>query len=207
MGICTHCGRDTKTTDDHAIASCLWVGQSNDRSIIAKSCDRCNNRAEEGLLKSFFALFDERIARQRLGRELLHPKGAGDLRSFLRTCKEDVSKSYPDERVTRLLKKMMQGLRRHLLRRDWSFVPADAVTVASLTRAGDGYEARCLPLKVGGPNAALPVPDCCLDEKLLDRAFRGFRYGHLGDGVIGLRYGPRYMSNELFLLAAFGTAG
>lgn len=206
MGICTHCGKEKRTTRDHAVASCLWVGESRERGILVPSCASCNNRAEEGLLKSFLSLFDERLASGRLGRELMHPKGRGDLRSFLRTFAPGPWKSYPDERVTRLFKKMLQGLRRHLLGDAWTFVPADAIRVFGLSREGRSWEARLWPLKVGGPNRGVVAPEGWPDESRLSSGFRGFRFGDLGDGVLGLRYDRTFVGNELFLAAWFGAA-
>ncbi|MBY0231281.1 MAG: hypothetical protein K2W96_18520 [Gemmataceae bacterium] len=204
MGICTHCGKHARTTRDHAVASCLRVGEPRERGILVPSCASCNNRSEEGLLKSFMSLFDERLASGRLGRELLHPKGRGDLRSFLRTFAPSPWKSYPDERVTRLFKKMLQGLRRHLVGDAWAFVPADAMRVFGLSREGRSWKARLWPLKAGGPNRGVVVPEGWPDESRLSNGYGGFRFGDLGDGVLGLRYGRTFVGNELFLAAWFG---
>src|SRR5205809_377096 len=100
--ICTHCGRHKKVTGDHVIPKCLFVGPSNERSIKVRSCVDCNCKSEEGLLKSFFALFDDRIEAVRL-RELTHPQGWGDLRSFVRICTSDLRVAYIEEQVTRQL--------------------------------------------------------------------------------------------------------
>src|SRR5438874_1511943 len=112
--ICTHCGRIAKTTKDHVFPTCLFVETSNERSIKVPSCIDCNCKSEEGLLKSFFSLFDNRLASLRFGGELLHPQGKGDLRSFVRLCTHDLRVAYPDGNVTGRFKKLFQGLRRHM---------------------------------------------------------------------------------------------
>src|SRR5262245_18322979 len=85
--VCTHCGQSCKkVTEDHAVAWCLWVETSNERRILVPSWEDCNCKSEEGLLKSFLSVFDERLAGKRFADELLRRQGKGDLRSFVGAC-------------------------------------------------------------------------------------------------------------------------
>jgi hypothetical protein len=200
--ICTHCGQHRKLTRDHVIPTCLFVELSTDRSIKVPSCEDCNRKAEEGLLKSFLSLFDGRIASARLP-ELRHPQGVGDLRSFLKICTSDIRVAYPEERVTRLFKKVFQGLRRYLLGDDWTFVSADHLTLFSKVRDGERSIIRQLPLCVGGPNNGYTIPPAFEGEGSLTFRFRDFRFGMPEPEVILLRYDQSLSGNELFLFGHF----
>jgi len=201
-GICTHCGEHKKVTRDHVVPTCLFVGPSNERSIKVPSCEDCNCKSEEGLLKSLFSLFDERISPTRL-QELTHPQGRGDLRSFLGICTPDLRVAYMEERVTGLLKKLFQGFRRHLLKDDWTFVGADDLTVFSRTTLSNRSVIRPLPLRVGGPNEGYLLPPDFEGEDYLVHTFRDFRFGMVEPDFIALKYGRTSHGNELSLLGLF----
>jgi hypothetical protein len=179
------------------------VGPSVERAIKVPSCGACNNRSEEGLLKSFISLFDERIAERRLGDELLRRQGKGDRRSFFRTCTPDMHLAFPDERVTRLFKKMFQGLRRHLLKDAWTFVHAKNLHLFSITREGVGDVIRQLPLRVGGSDDGRLLPSGFMEELRFEDHFRDFQFGMIEPNVLALRYGRTFCTNELVLLGVF----
>jgi hypothetical protein len=199
--ICTHCGENKGTTLDHVFATCLFVEPSDERSIKVPSCRDCNCKSNEGLLKSFFSLFDNRLAQTRLGEELLHPQGKGDLRSFLRICTPDVRVAYPEEQVTRLLKKLFQGLRRHLLKHEWTFLSADDLTVFTIGKDGGHQFVRPLPLRISGPNQPFQVPPAFEMSSDLGHCFREFRIDLIDVDVIRLNYSRTNLGNELALLA------
>ena len=148
--ICTYCG-NRATTSDHVIPKALWLEVSNERSIKVPSCGQCNWRSDEGLLKSFFSVFDDQLADKRI-LELLHPKGKGDLRRFLSCCSPDVKKVYPNELITKLLKKVFLGLRRYLLEDKWTFEQTSSLQVFTIVKESEEYVIRLLPLLVDDHN-------------------------------------------------------
>src|SRR5262249_16755311 len=141
------------------------------------SCSDCNWKSDESLLKSFMVLFDERLSAKR-AKELAHPKGRGDLRKFLSLSYGDRCRgdhlalirgwsnypAYPDEKITKLFKKMFQGLRRHLLPKDeWEYIPPARFHVFTVRENSGEYEVFKLPSQVGSnkgysvPNELIPV--------------------------------------------------
>jgi hypothetical protein len=202
--ICTHCGQDKRVTGDHVIPTCLFAEPSNDRSIKVPSCEECNCKSEEGLLKSFFSLFDERIAEVRLGDELLRPHNRGDLRSFAGICSPGLGLAFPDARVNRLLKKMFQGLRRELLGDAWTFVPTEQMTLFSLSKEGDSHVVRALPVQVGGPNPGFLMPDGFPQEDdHFEHRFRDFLFDMDEPDVLWLKYARTFCGNQLLLAGLF----
>jgi hypothetical protein len=213
--LCTYCGRQVKLTSDHVIPRAVWVGQSHQRPIFARSCSDCNWKSDESLLKSVMVLFDERLSEER-AKELSHPKGRGDLRKLLSLSYgssvrwedhlaliQDWSKNpaYPDEKITRLFKKMFQGLRRHFLPKgEWTYIPADRFHVFTVRKNGGKYELFALPLQVG-PNKGSLFPEELLPlEFTREGSFRDFRFGIIGQRVLELRYDRTWEGNELRML-------
>jgi hypothetical protein len=201
--VCTHCGKNKRTSRDHVFPSCLFVELSNERPIKVRSCEDCNCTSSEGLLKSFLSLFDDRLAQTRLGAELLHPKSDGDLQPFVSVCTPDLRHAYPEERVTRLFKKLFQGLRRHLLNDKWTFLSADDLTLFSMSRNGADRLVRKLPLCVGGPNEGFPMPPEFEDDGNFKNRFRDFRFGWIDTNVMALKYARIFHGNELVLFGLF----
>ena len=95
---CTHCGKVKKLTSDHVFPRCLNIGSTKDRPVFAKSCKDCNGTADESLLKSFMASFDDRTWEARL----LHfrdSRGKVDFRRFFAACRFSqggTGRVYPD---------------------------------------------------------------------------------------------------------------
>ena len=92
------------------------------------------------------------------------------------------------------LRQMFMGIRRHLMRDSWFFVPTEQFLLFKVDKCDDSYESRPLPLVVGGKNRAHPLPADfaeALNEPMQYR-FREFNYDVLlldKDGmVLGLRY-------------------
>jgi hypothetical protein len=198
--ICTYCGGNGPATRDHVIPTCVFFEPSNDRSIKVDSCGACNWKSEEGLLKTFLAMFDSRITASRAW-EVAHPKSRGDLQAFQSISTPDIRMVYPEDRLTRLFKKMFLGLRRHLLKEDWTFVSTDLLQVFSVTRVEGVRVIRLLPLKVGVPNQAFVLPPEM--EDLFEGCryhFRDFSFDMTDDEVMTLKYNRTQLGNELVLL-------
>jgi hypothetical protein len=204
--LCTHCGEEKPLTDDHVFPRCLFPVPSNERSIQVPSCYDCNNRSGEDLLKSFFFALDLQLGMERLN-ELKHPKGRGQLRALLRICSTDQGqvRVYPEEAVTARLKKMFQGLRRHLMGDEhWTFLGTADMGVGSLVKDGAVHVMRRLPLRVGGPNPAFIVPpDLVKVYDSFDCQFRDFSFSMKEPNVILLKYGRAWDGNEPTFVGAF----
>jgi hypothetical protein len=223
--ICTYCGEPGKLTDDHVIQRAVWIGPSKDRPPKAKSCEECNHHSNESLFKSFMVLFDERRSRTR-AKELVHPKSRGDLRDFLTLCYVEPIRSasdpfalireltlnpvVPDEKITKLLKKMCLGLRRHLLtkvepRVEWQFVSPDSLRLFTVRQDGDNHKLFELPLHVGPANRYFPWPGEFPPLKFTRQGrFRDFRFGMVGDEWLELRYDRTWCGNQLHVLCWIG---
>jgi hypothetical protein len=198
--LCTYCGEAKKLTDDHVFPRCLWVGESTERSIKVRSCADCNNRSDESLLKSFLAMFDRRLADERV-QELTHPLGRGDLTKFLRACTPDFSKVYPDDHVTRPLRKLFMGLRRNLLKDQWRFIPPDYFYLLAHYMEGGERIMRPLPLKVGERNVGFTFPSELEDIFQSYRFhFRGLDFDLPEPGVFTLHFKRPESENELTLV-------
>src|SRR5262245_46496028 len=101
---CTYCGKVKKLTDDHVFPRCLNVGPSKQRPVIARSCEDCNARADESLLKSFLGVFDDGFWHDRL-LHFRNRKGKVDFRKFFSVCQASEGSAmmvYPNERITRV---------------------------------------------------------------------------------------------------------
>jgi hypothetical protein len=198
--ICSYCGLPKKLDLDHVFATCLFFARSNERSIKVKSCKDCNSKSQEGLLKTFFAMFDPRITVSR-AREIGHPKSRRDLRAFLGIASQRRDVVYPEERLTRLFKKMFLGVRRHLLGEKWTFVPMDRLVLFSVKAEGERRVVRQLPLKVDGPNAGFDLPPAFYDAvDACEYKFRDFRFNLDEEGNMVIRYDRKDHGNELVLV-------
>ncbi len=186
--VCTYCGKSPAEvgplTGDHAIPVCTWVGESQDRSIKVKGCKRCNGCADEGLLKTFLAVFDNRLVETRL-QHFRHPKGKTDFRRFLAACsKAPELRAYATEEVTAIFKKMFMGLRRHLLKAEWTYLPEACFGLSQVEKLpvqdaeGVVTVLRPWPLQVGGPNDGFVCPPAFVDDfESCDFSFRDFAFG------------------------------
>jgi hypothetical protein len=189
---------------DHVVPTCLNVELSNDRSIKVWSCEggRCNGRSDEALLKSFFLLFDSRIAPHAMRHLRSRSGGQGDLWQFYGTCTEDFRTCFLDAKLTSLFKKMFMGLRRYILekilRETWTFLPDDNFHLYQLLDEGGVTAVRKLPLMIDEQN-----PPCFYDLPIREIEneikFRDFHFSMTGN-VISLRYGRKDFGNELRLL-------
>jgi hypothetical protein len=206
-GICTYCGKRRPVTKDHVIPRCLFFEPSDERSIKVPSCGSCNWNSQEGLLKTFIAMFDDRVTESR-AREVAHPKSRRDLRAFLRICTGDLKVAYPEKTVTALLKKVILGLRRYLLTERWTFASKDSLGLLTVVRVGDERVLRPLPLKVGGPNPAFTAPPEFMGR--LDNPshrFREWAFDMDSVGIITLKYNRTLNGNELVLVGLVGADG
>jgi len=199
---CTYC-EEPNATSDHVIARALWVGQSRDRSIKVPSCEKCNGLASEGLLKSFLSAFDNRLAQERI-KELIHPKGRGELREFVDICSPDLRVVFADDTITKTFKKMFLGLRRHTLRKQWTFLSPFSISVFIIEKAAPNYIVRLLPLMTEGENRGFLLSPQFHDEielKSFSQKFRDFHFDISSLGVMKIRYAKNNERNELILVA------
>ncbi len=83
---------------------------------------------------------------------------------------------------------MFMGIRRHLLHRSWFYVPAEQFVIFKIDRDEVSYQARVLPMSVGGPNHAQPLhPQFTevLNEQMRHK-FRDFRFEWFADDEEGM---------------------
>jgi hypothetical protein len=198
--ICTYCGLVKELTGDHVFPKCLFFEPAKERPVLVKSCGGCNRRSEEALLKTFFSMFDARFAEQR-AKELEHRKGRGQLRALLGACSKDLKKVFLDERHTRPLVKMVLGVRRHLMGKEWIFARPDSVIIHIVMRENGKRVLYGLPLSVGGNQGILfpPAFDGLLDD--CDQRFRDFRYRRDSIGNVVIRYDRTDFGNEFLMWA------
>jgi hypothetical protein len=152
------------------------------------------------LLKSYFGLmFDKRLSADAMAHLTNRRGGQGDLRTFVGTCRGDISTSYPSERVTSLFCKIFMGVRRYFLGPAWHFVPQDKFQLYQLQPEGQVTALRRLPLAVGGTN-----PPFAMLPRLLEagneRKYRDFYFSSDGN-ILSLRYGRADYGNQLSLVA------
>ncbi len=228
--ICTYCGKcsvDVGPLDgDHPIPTCIWVGDSRDRPPKkAKACRRCNGCANEGLLKSFMAVFDPRLIGGRV-EHFKHPKGKVDFRRFMAACSGGSRlMAYADEAITAIFKKMFMGLRRHLLKADWTYLDSSdfaIIQVEKLPRLASSDDAeefatvlRPWPLRVGGANRGVECPPAFAEdfEAGGTETFREFTFGMFDyvspeNMAMVLRFNmPVDSANKLHLLCGVGRFG
>jgi hypothetical protein len=198
--ICTFCGNPaTPVTWDDPFPRTLWAGPSKDRPLKVPSCAPCNNRSYEAILKHFFIVLDSRFYPDTIS-HFKKPKGKADFRTFRNMWAEidGTFYLYLNEDVTAKFVKMFMGIRRHLMRDSWFFVPAERFLLFKIDKRGDSYESRPLPLAVGAANPARPLPDdfaVALNEPMQCK-FRDFNYGVLIDDEDGMMLGLRYEREE-----------
>jgi hypothetical protein len=220
---CTYCGEPGKLTDDHVFPRTTWVGESNERPPMVKSCGDCNWHSDEALLANFLAVFDQRLAAQR-AKSLGRREGRGDLRKALSLSYRDAAKpgcdhlamisdwpnnrAYPDQKVTQLLKKMCLGVRRHMLMKiepkmGWDFVSPDCVRLFTVMGDGAADSVFELPLEIG-PNSHICWPGRSTPWEFTRAGrFRDFQFGLAGDNWLELRYERTWCGNELRVLCLF----
>jgi hypothetical protein len=162
------------------------------------------------MLKHFFIVLDSRFYQETI-EHFKNPDGKADFRTFRSMWAEigGTFKLYLDEQVTAKLIKMFMGIRRHLMRDAWFFVPAELFVLFKVDKRDAAYEARLLPLRVGGANLAQPLPQewtADLDEPMRHK-FRDFGYDVFANDEDGMTIGLRYerdefagLGNRLYLL-------
>jgi hypothetical protein len=167
------------------------------------------------VLKHFFVVFDSRFHEETI-KHFTDPRGARDLGIFRDMSARLDGKHYLylDDQVTAKFVKMFMGIRRHLMDASWKYVPAEQFMLFQLEPHASGYNARRLPLAVGGPNRSDPIaPDFAeaLNAPMAHR-FRDFRYEWLGSEAEGMTIGLRYereefagVGNRLYLLCLVHT--
>jgi hypothetical protein len=104
---------------------------------------------------------------------------------------------------------MFMGIRRHLMKDAWFFVPAERFLLFKVDKPDDAYEARPLPLSVGVANPAQSLPqewtavlDGPMQHKFRDFSYEVFAYDEYGMAM-GLRYEREEfagLGNRLYLL-------
>jgi hypothetical protein len=209
--LCTFCGNPARPVSlDDPFPRALWAGPSKDRPPKVASCKRCNNRSYEAVLKHFFIALDSRFYPDTI-EHFKKARGKGDFRTFRKMWAEIGGSFhlYFDEEATVKFVKMFMGIRRHLMRDSWFFVPAERFLLFKIDKPDDAYEARPLPMRVGVANPAQPLRrewTEALDEPMQHR-FRDFSYEVLTydeDGIVmGLRYEREEfaaLGNRLYLL-------
>jgi hypothetical protein len=180
--ICTHCGRSgVRCTGDHVFPQCLWVGESTDRAIKVASCNGCNNPSDETILKNFFAVFDRRLAERALP-HLRTRFGRKDFAKFLSTLEkrnETQLVAYAEEKITNQLRKMMMGVRRHLLGQSWHFVPPERFSMFQINESQGKLVIRNMPVAVGGSPEAFLMPSAFAEDykQCPGNRFRDFTFG------------------------------
>ena len=148
--ICTYCGEPaTPVTWDHVFPRALWAEQSNDRPLKVASCEACNNRSNESILKHLFIVLDSRFYPDTI-KHFKTSAGKGDFRTFAKMWAEvgGTYYLYLDDQVTARLVKMFMGVRRHLMGKAWFFLPPDHFLLFKLDKRDGSYEARRLPLRI-----------------------------------------------------------
>ncbi|MCE9529833.1 MAG: hypothetical protein K8T89_01630 [Planctomycetes bacterium] len=211
--ICTYCGKFARPmTRDDPFPKALWAGKSADRVIRVPSCGPCNRRSNESILKHFFVVLDSRFYPEII-RHFKDPDGRKDFQDFSSAWKEKNGKwyLYADAEVTAKFVKMFMGIRRHLLREKWYYVPAEGFTILKIDPVDDLHEGRVLPLRVGGRNPSRtfePDINAALKEPMRHK-FRDFRYDWFADDDDGMVFGLKYereefahLGNRLFLICA-----
>jgi hypothetical protein len=207
----TFCGNPaTPVTSDDPFPKTLWVGPSKDRPLKVPSCEACNNHSNESILKHFFIVLDSRFYPETIG-HFKKPGGKGDFRTFRKMWAEIGGNLYLclDEQVTAKFVKMFMGIRRHLMRKSWFFVPVEQFLLFKVDKREDRYEARLLPLSVGVVNPAGQLDQefaAALDEPMQYK-FRDFSYELFANDEDGMVMGLRYereefagLGNRLYLL-------
>jgi hypothetical protein len=197
---CTYCN-ELATSRDHVIPKALWIVNSEERPIKVPSCRECNNHSDEGLLKSFFAIFDDQVAMERAP-ELTRPEGKGDLRRFLQCCSDDLKLAYPTADLTVLFQKLFLGLRRHFMGPKWYFAPRSSMSVLTLEKVQAEYVVRALPYQVGCANKGYFLQQNFHDHLStanFDFHFKGFHGTMMDCGTLLLRYDRRTKHNEFIL--------
>jgi hypothetical protein len=222
---CTYCGKTSADvgplTDDHVFPRCTWIGESNDRAIKAKSCAVCNGQADEGLLKSFLGVFDLRLAAERTP-HFRQDRGKVDFKRFMAALVKTPQQqweAYPNEGIAATFKKMFMGLRRHKLKKDWTWLAASCFAIVQAEKvplekkddtAIQEYAARLRPwpLRVGDDGFVSFLPDFeTCDGKFRDFAFGIFDYVNAENMAMCLKYERPGELNKLHLLCGVdGTA-
>jgi hypothetical protein len=214
--LCTFCGKPaTPVTWDDPFPRALWVGTSTERPLKVQSCGPCNNRSYEAILKHFFIVLDSRFYPDTI-KHFRTPQGKGDLRTFLSMWKEfgENCYLYLDEKITAKFVKMFMGVRRHLLKKAWFFLPQEQFILFKADKLEDHYEARQLPLTVGGPNPAGPLSQEWTEtlDHPMQYKLRDFSYELFANDADGMMMGIRYereefagLGNRLYLLCFVHT--
>jgi hypothetical protein len=162
--------------------------------------------------------FDDRLWEE-LGNHYGNSKGKTDLRRFWSACQTYQDSKvglFPNGAIAKQWTKVFMGLRRCLLRQDWTYLSAGRFHLYGINAADQqtGYRYRffSLPVQVGGPNEPIPdfvwkgdMPDEVIDTlEVFDCRYRDFAYGikHKDDNylVMGLKY-LRESFNMLILYA------
>jgi hypothetical protein len=214
--VCTFCGKPaTPVTWDDPFPRTLWAGPSKDRPLKVASCEKCNNRSYEAILKHFFIVVDSRFYEDTI-KHFKKPGGKGDFRTFRKMWAEieGTFYLYLDEQVTAKFVKMFMGIRRHLMGKSWFFVPAERFLLFKVDKHQDTYAARPLPLRVGVVNPAGLLPTDfaeALNEPMQHR-FREFSYECFTNDEDGMVMRLRYereefaeLGNRLYLLCFVPT--
>jgi hypothetical protein len=198
--LCTYCGKPARpVTFDDPIPKALWKGTMKGRAPKAQSCKKCNNHSNESLLKYFFTALnsdfhDETIA------HFNDPRGKKDFRTFKSLWREVNGTLYlfADRKVTAKLRKMFRGLRRYILKKSWFYLPASNFIVFQVNKQGKHYETRLLPLRVKGPNPAVPIHPrfYAMLEEPFQYSFGDFHYELFANDADGMMMALKYVHDE-----------